>query len=723
MNNKKRQSNRVPDTDTAKGIKYYPEEELAALIRSLNRDEDHHIFAQDVLLTYPYLAESYTKVCPQRCDLATAAAKALDGNYSYSPSLLELRSDLQLMVNNCVRFNGSESPLAETAESFESFFNQKLDEYIQSKTCGRRMSSLRLQQQWQQPQKQFSASRRGPSSNHQSFTNRDVVSLVNSLVRRDDAGAFVVDVAATYPELRESYNAICPNPMNLRIAKERAQAGYYTRTATGVSDAHSQDTTNAISEAACFGPTIADSLSSLREDVELIVSNCIRFNEQIESWVNLARSFQKFAHQRIDEFVLRHEPGLRGTQTGTERYCPSEGNVAGGDNHLSKDTDSSDAVSEPSSLSMEEHQTQHPLATEENAPKHRGSWGQLAAEGNATMEPIATTSRGLDNNKKKTLKWAEILPQPLLVHTCEGVRPDIKPSPLQPSLHIPDHLRRRIVVDYLLRERIGLRLVGKRVWIPFLRDPPSPGVEAIMGSILNDANDAAIIRPSKDDGENGSADDLLIEDHMSAQAVLNAFVKSVKDFYHKQRSRSDFENVFQYSVEDEAVYTRVLDIVGREFNRLLPFAFLYEIEAAELHAWSAERAVDTILSPLREGKRQRLEIPGSGDNTDPHHYGSTEYEERDESSNSKTLEVGYSDWSPSAYVHYSYLVRFLVHFPQMASLCCANRSDAAKGAITTTPTTLRIQKCLLDVIKQVTKVVEEFLVFIDGYERRLQYTV
>ncbi|CCW66720.1 unnamed protein product [Phytomonas sp. Hart1] len=723
MSNKKSQINKVPDTAPDKSIKYYPDEELAALIRSLNRDEDHHIFAQDVLLTYPYLAESYTKVCPQRCDLATAVSKALNGDYGYSPNLLELRSDLQLMVNNCVRFNGSESPLAETAESFESFFNKKLEEYVQSKTCGRRISSLRLQQQRQQSQKQLSTLQETLLSNHQSFINRDVVILVNSLVRREDAGAFVVDVAATYPELRQSYNATCPNPMNLRIVKERAQAGYYIRPAVTATNEHSQDISNAVLAGTCCGPTVADSLAALREDIELIVNNCIRFNEKIESWVSLARCFQRFAHRRIDDFVLRHEPGLRGTPTGAERYCPSDDHVAGNKNPPSKDIESSDAVTGSSSLSIEEHQAQHALPAKENTLHSGGSRGQHTAEGDTDMDPVAMAPRGLVDNKTKTLKWAEILPQPLLVNTCEGVRPDIKLSPLQPSLHLTDRLRKRIAVDYLLRERIGLRLVGKSVWVPFPRDAPNSCEKVIEGSIQRNGSDATITSTGKDERRSGSVENLLIEEHMSAQAVLDAFVKSVNDFYHRQRSRSDFENVFQYSVEDEAVYTRVLDIVGREFNRLLPFAFLYEMEAAELHAWSAERAVDTILGPLRESKRQRVETSGSGDDAEPSRHGNTACEEENKSDNPEAVEVGYGGWNPSAHVHYSYLVRFLVHFPQMASLCCANRCDVAKGAVTTTPTTLRIQKCLLDVIKQVTKVVEELLVFIDEYEQRLQHSL
>nr|6NEY_A Chain A, Uncharacterized protein [Trypanosoma cruzi] len=124
--------------------KFYPEEELVALVRSLDRPQDEGLFSMDVLVVYPHLEQEYTRVCPKRCDLATAAEKAANEAYSYDVNLTALREDIKLMVNNCYRFNGTKGPLANIAERFEAFAKEQIDAYVTKKAGGRRLSSLRL---------------------------------------------------------------------------------------------------------------------------------------------------------------------------------------------------------------------------------------------------------------------------------------------------------------------------------------------------------------------------------------------------------------------------------------------------------------------------------------------------------------------------------------------------------------------------------------------------
>jgi hypothetical protein len=64
-------------------------------------------------------------------DLETARRKALDGKYT-SPTLEDLKADMTLMVENCIRFNGDGSPFAAIAKSFLPFAIHEIEEFEKS---------------------------------------------------------------------------------------------------------------------------------------------------------------------------------------------------------------------------------------------------------------------------------------------------------------------------------------------------------------------------------------------------------------------------------------------------------------------------------------------------------------------------------------------------------------------------------------------------------------
>lgn len=615
---------------------FYSPEDVADLIRSLDREEDGHLFADDVLRTYPYLAESYTKVCPQRCDLGTAVDRALEGYYSHDPKLSELRADIKLMVHNCIRFNGNNSPLAATAASFEHYSMQKLEAFVMQKTGSRRVSSLRLPKPAaSEPAK--APARVGEGNEANSTTSpgrRDLVHLVVSLIRREDAGAFTVDVAEAYPDLREAYEAVCPVKMNLSMMKQRAVDGQYPTDLTG--------------------PTVADCLPQLRADVETIAANCKRFNAQVDAWVTRAHSFQQFAHRRIDDFVWRYAPQLRGTETGVERYggAPQAG-ATGGDTlppaPVSVDDDTRAAAEEP------------------QVKRHR-------------VEDV------------KSSPHRQQQAPPVLVQVVGDTVPSVEPMAVQPALEIPLCLHRRLVTDHLRRGQVTLRRVGATCQvIDLLPPPPKPAVEVDSDVLAVTAESAKHLSETNGEppaGERSAC--VTVTPAMTGDAVLCAFRDSVHAFYDQQRRRTDFEDPFRYSLQEEALYDHVLTVLRAEYDRLLPRLLLYEVEAAQFHAWVAATSVQQSLGQSAE----------------------------------RTTPVS---WSRQ--LHLSYLVRLLVHFPQIASLCCATAAAPLRRGRDTvtqqsathsgTQTVLKITKDSLAVLSHVTKVIQELLHFCAAYEEQV----
>lgn len=601
-----------------RGLKCYGEEDVAAFIRSLDRDEDHHIFAEDVVKTYPYLAQSYAKVCPRRCDLATAAQKALEGAYSYDVKMAELRADVALMVSNCIAFNGPTSAYAEAAARFERFAVDSIDRFVAEHNGGRRASRLRLQPvggtsaslpSSSQPELSSAASgKRGSVANGTASAGtptfvvpqiREVVQLVDGLNRREDGNAFAVDVAAAYPDLRASYEKMCPTPMNLRMMHQRAKEGVYT----------SSTATQPL-----FGATVAASFTVLRADVELLVRNCITFNAKVDSWVTLAHSFQAFAHHRIDDFVLRHAAALRGTQTGVQLYATGREGDGAGAPAAAVAVSEGEAAPSPSRRKRERNDPQ-------------------AGRGSGAAVPTVSVV-------------ADVVPQ-------------VAPTPLQPLLVIPPRLRRRLAFEHLRHTALPLRRVG--VEVPHAELYPASPTAASSASPTGAAATVAA--------------------NVTAGHVLRLLRQSIADVFAERRRRPDFADAFAFSQREEHVYQAVLRVVSEEFEHTAAHILLYERESAELAEWTAlcglQGAAATEAPP-------RL----------------------------------------SDALHYLYLVRFLVQWPQLACLCCTSATPAVRGGATASggaaQAALRISHDQLRAMAQVTLITQEFLNFVEKVDEQQQ---
>ncbi|CAJ1986642.1 Bromodomain [Leishmania donovani] len=637
--------------------KLYNEADVAALVRSLDRAEDHHIFAVDVLETYPYLAESYTKVCPRRCDLATAAQKALEGAYSYDLRLEGLKADIALMASNCVAYNGPTSAYAETAAKFERYALEQIDAFVLEHNGGCRVSRLRLPRA-SASQEHASADGTAPKKGSAGTSaappsTREMVQLVDSLNRREDGGAFSVDVAEAYPDLRDSYRKICPRPMNLILMRQRAKEGYYTS-----------------GSATVYGDTVAASLTRLREDIELLVRNCITFNVKVESWVTLARSFQAFAHRRVDDFVLRHAAFLRGTTMGAEVY-ESKGNAstsaplatasgsAGGD-----DADRSGQAS--------------PTAAADTVTVTSGGIGGSAA---------AAGSRKRERVDERVAASGGRLRAPVPVSRVQVVAeatPQVCPTPLQPSLTIPPLLRRRLTMDHVRHTRLPLRRVGVSV----LRDELYP--PAVSPADVKASSDSSAAAGGAEAATTSTAM-VNIDASCSASHVLKLLRESVVKFFAAQRSGTDFVDTFAYSAREEQLYLSVLAVVAEKYQSTAAHLLLYETESAELQEWAALRALDSC----RDAGRTAPAPADAGDTI-------------------------------AGDLHYLYFVRFLVQWPQLASLCCTTATPssvpasaaAARGASGAAQGSLRISREQLKVVAQVTHITQEFLQFLEAMEER-----
>lgn len=595
---------------SAAAPKLYSEEDVAALVRSLDRAEDHHIFAVDVLVTYPYLAESYTKVCPRRCDLATAAQKALDGAYSHDVRLEGLRADIALMASNCVAYNGPTSAYAETATRFERHALEQLDAFVVAHNGGRRVSRLRLPTaaaasvtSEAAPTKKRAAP--AVAASPAVPTTREVAALVDSLDRREDGGAFSVDVAEAYPDLRDSYRKACPNPMNLRLMHQRAKEGFYTADAATV-----------------FGDSVAASLPRLREDIELLVRNCVTFNAKVETWVALARSFRAFAHRRVDDFVLRHAAALRGTRSGAEAY---------------ESADTATVV--------------EGTTAEAPAPPAPAASSSAAASAAAASAPAAVPAR-----KRERQEGHASGP---VVHVVPEVAPQVCPTPLQPGLAVPPLLRRRLALDHVRHARLPLRRVG--VALPY----------------------DCVFPPATGESGRGAAA-VTLDTATSAGHVLQLLRESVVKFFAAQRSGTDFTDAFAYSMREEQLYLGVLDVAAAKYRETAPHLVLYETEAAELQEWMALRA-------LSRGAQTPAPIAA----------GSSE--------------------AVAEELHYLYLVRFLVHWPQLAALCCTTATAATADQRRAAPGSLRISRDQLKAVAQVARITQEFLLVIEAVEERLRH--
>ncbi|KAF5219782.1 hypothetical protein ECC02_007210 [Trypanosoma cruzi] len=687
--------------------KFYPEEELVALVRSLDRPQDEGLFSMDVLVVYPHLEQEYTRVCPKRCDLATAAEKAANEAYSYDVNLTALREDIKLMVNNCYRFNGTKGPLANIAERFEAFAKEQIDAYVTKKAGGRRLSSLRLSAVTataaetsrgkrqrveskdtsgvhgsQKPQQHRGGDKsRSGEMDGLSATSAEMVRLVDSLNRREDQGAFAVDVAEKYPELKKSYEEVCPVKMNLTILRERAASGYYLgipqpTTTSKNPEPQTQSKRRQLlatdaSPSSVFGSTIAESLVLLRNDVELMVSNCVRFNSNVQSWVELARSFQSFAHKKIDDFVIRHVPALKGTRSGVDAYVTGE-----------KQQSQQQLLSQ-ASKSQQLHFTSSQDDEQMVTSTHSFASPSFSLPSTATATTYAMKGRA-----------AEAASPPLrapAVTVANYITPTIVPTALQPVFATPDALRRRLVSDHLHRETLRARLIRSST-----RSHNDKGDN--KNTINNGTNNNKEEEEGKEEEEEDGADKKEEKNSVqhtynsafSCRAVLCAFAASVREFYRLKRECQNFVNPFEYPRQEEQLYMDCIVLIEQQFERLFLHTLLYDKEKADFYDWNAEKAVRKIV-------------------------GSSEVTSLKEKDHEGFLCGFGSSWLDDA--HLCYLVRFLQHLPQLMGLACATTVHLTGTELKDARPALQITEVAKGVIEKLARITEELLTFIAQYEQ------
>lgn len=608
-----------PDTGEVASFTAYSPEAVGELLKALKRLDTNHIFEQDVLITHPHLAEQYTTVCPTRCDLSTALRKAVKGEYSNDANLSALRSDIQLMVSNCFRFNGRDSPISGSASQFLAAATQAIETFI-----------------------------RYNGSLYPSPSSGDLVAVVNKLNRKEDSGAFAVDVTVAYPELKEKYLQVCPHVMHLTLMRQKAEGGEYTKP-TGSTPV--------------WGSTIAESLLAMREDVETIVSNCLTFNAAMEEWLKRARCFQRHAHMVIDQFVLKCVPSLKGTLTGVKKYGLTPPSAT------SPSASSTAISSTPAPAGGMARRRGRERAGEE------GSSSGSAAEEVAAMPPrkaLKFVDLPAQSTKpgSATMKFSSsAIPAPR-VEVVKTVPVTPKLAATQPSLHIPPRMRARLVSDHLSRLTLGARLVGRTYLV---RD--------LVGSIPSATH---IAGGEVQEGEEEVSDAAVPEKKIeltaghSAHHLLASFEDHLVSHYTAQRLKPVVENAFHYSAEEQQVALDVVKAIRAQFNSLLLSALVYEKESVELRAHLSEEGVGRFLSGLDEES-------GEG-----------------------------GDWLPR--VHYAYLCRLAVQFPQIASLCCCSVAEKKADG---TPTRLVFSLSMEAVVSHVTRVVGELLAFVEQYEERL----
>ncbi|RHW68321.1 Bromodomain [Trypanosoma brucei equiperdum] len=633
----------------------YPREEMVSLVRSLDRPQENGLFSQDVLLQYPELAESYTKVCPNRCDLATAADRAAKGAYGYDVQLTTLKEDIRLMVNNCILFNGAEGAYADAARTFEKFAMGKIDAYISQKVGGRRLSSFRVASV-SVPEKHSTgkrgrdgesrergpeavdndSSRRQPGRGNGIATSEDdsnrrsaeLIKLIDSLNRREDDDAFAVDVAEAYPELKSAYEAMCPLKMNLIIMKERAQNGYY------LGQQHRRRRTGD-DPTLYMGSSIAESLTSLRDDVELMVRNCVNFNAGVVEWERRAASFHHFAHKKIDDFVLRIDPSLRGTRTGVEVYVQE-------------------------AKKMQQSQLKQKIEGSERS--NRGDVGAPESVAQSISPPSHTTATPMNPPRKATIPGTARIPTlSAHVNVVNTVTPIVQPTALQPVFNTPSTLRRRLISDHLHRETLHARLIHRL------------------------ENDKSGTNGVPEIDRSGDAPQMY-EPALSCRAVLDAFIISVREFHKAQRESQDFVNPFMYAQQEENLYCDYVTLIKQQLERLFLHIVLYNREKAEMYDWAAAKAAqmavaDASLLPTAPAVSSHVSCC----------------------------------WLDEA--HLCYLVRFLQHLPQLLGLACAE-VDTAKSDRTGNAQ-LYLTTVEQGVVGKIAKITEELLSFIARYEEKI----
>lgn len=749
---------------------------LEALVKSLDRKEDNYLFSKDVLITHPQLAEDYTRMCPVRCDLATAAVKASTGMYSGDAALTTLRADVQLMVDNCIRFNGADSAYGVTAQRFAEFSKQTIDAFIATHLCPA-----------------------DPS-------HEDLVALIHQLNRKEDRNEFAVDVTVAYPDLKERYIAVCPQVMCLERMLVKARNGEY--------DSPDSDT------GSVWGNSVATSLVALRHDVELIVRNCLTFNAGQDIWIKRAQSFHRFAHRTIDDFVIRRVHALRGTLTGVQMFVSSpslsersglgtaprsssenaDTNVGGkrrrehthnssvinrsrrvdasGNDYAEKGENMDNRHSDGQVLDV--HQTTLSSISgsrlQEKEEEEEGQGGNQSA-GRKTVEWDPSIAAQAPHNPAASFNYAGGQRRDTgMEETTELVTPHPLLSPVQPVIRLPGSIRHLLVSDHLHRETLRLRRIGVTVdYTQWLSDPlcaifrdfhrtaadsssavnetfsvtqvplSSPTAryteeqEDALKEVEREHNDVSA--EGEEGGTASSTAPLCVpaptEDSVarsieqavdeqppsfewtssySANALLVAFERYITALFSRQREKTIVDNAFCFSVDEEQVYHEYIRTIRTQFNRLFLNMLLYEREAVDAREVQVSQGLSVWFpTPLNSSPPVSGDgvVAASKENTPP--TGTSSLQQPLHNASHATTE-----WLDL--VHYSYLIRLLVQMPQIASLCCCDKSERKTHPVASADLEgIRfLPSSSASLLSHIRVVTEELLDFCDAYDQFLR---
>ncbi|CUG90450.1 Hypothetical protein, putative [Bodo saltans] len=276
---------------------------LAHLLHLLSKTDDGSIFAKDVCEEFPDLAAQYKSMFPVRTDLGAMQKKAMSGSYK---TLRQVQTDLDVMVNNCLRFNGEATHLGRQARSFHSQARRSLEKYfsidggVESWTVVS-SSSPPTPHELSTPTTASVAAlptsrKRGRAEDSNSddvivvcaggeplpaaaapqrttatttatswMTPDNLKNLIAALDRPQDNGMFTTAVAKAYPEIAEQYSRVCPAPMDLDLMRTKATRKQYT------------------------------SVTQLLNDVTLIAKNCVTYNGVGHPLAESAASFLRDA--------------------------------------------------------------------------------------------------------------------------------------------------------------------------------------------------------------------------------------------------------------------------------------------------------------------------------------------------------------------------------------------------------------------------------------------
>jgi hypothetical protein len=269
-------------------------EALAHLLYLLSRSDDGIIFARDVCEEFPDLAAQYKTMFAVRTDLGAMQKKATSNGYK---TLRQVMSDIDVMVGNCHRFNGEDTPLGRQASAFHTVARRSLERYFSisggveswitlsssssptptgvstpiAATVGALPPSRKRGRAEDAGDDVIVVRRDSPAARPSGswMTPENLKKLITALDRPQDNGMFTTAVAKAFPEIAEQYARVCPHAMDLDAMRSKAAKKQYT------------------------------SMSELLADVSLIAKNCVTYNGAGHPLAEAAASFLKDATAMI----------------------------------------------------------------------------------------------------------------------------------------------------------------------------------------------------------------------------------------------------------------------------------------------------------------------------------------------------------------------------------------------------------------------------------------